>query len=392
MMGRFKAACIAGVIVLMALAAGCSDDKKAGAPARRPVPVSVAGVESGSIPVSIQTVGNVEAFQTAAVRTQVGGLIVEQRVRDGQEVAAGDVLFVLDQRPFQAALKEAQGKLERDQALLRKAEDDLTRYTGLKQKDVVSQQQYDQAQTDAKSLRASIKLSEAQIEQARIQQDYSVIKAPFAGRVGQVFVNVGNVIKANDDRNLLVINQIQPIYVSFSVPEQHLPEIAARMGKAPLPVNASLAGDEKEPETGELVSVDNAVDRATGTIKLKALFKNAGKRLWPGQFAKVTLRLANRDGVLSVPAAAVQQGLQGSYVYVVTPQNTAQFRLVETGGITGDRFIIAKGVSAGETVVTDGHVRLAPDSPVEVRGGGQGQAAQARPGADAAKAAGGKAQ
>ncbi|MFZ5428258.1 MAG: efflux RND transporter periplasmic adaptor subunit [Thermodesulfobacteriota bacterium] len=379
MMRLIHAVRFAGAFVLSLSLLACSDGKQAKGPVKRPVPVTAAAAETGSIPVRIQAVGNVEAYQTAAVRSQVGGLIKEQRVRDGQEVAAGDVLFVLDQRPFQAAIKEAQGKLERDQALLKKAEDDLNRYTGLKQKDVVSQQQFDQASTDAKSLRASIKLSEAQIEQARLQQDYSVIKAPFAGRVGSVLVHEGNVIKANDDRNLLVLNQIQPIYVSFSVPEQHLSEIASRMGKAPLAVTADTAGDADGVETGELASVDNAVDRATGTIKLKALFGNENKRLWPGQFAKVTLELANRENVLSVPSGAVQQGLQGSYVYVVTPDGKAEFRLVESGGVAGGRVIIAKGLSAGETVVTDGHVRLAPGSAVEVKGGQTQSAGAAAP-------------
>lgn len=358
----------AGVVIL----SGCSDGKNAKGQAKRPVPISVATVEAGSIPVRITGVGNVEPYQSVAVRTQVGGLIVEQRVRDGQEVAAGDVIFTLDSRPFQAALKDAQGKLEKDQALLKRAEDDLTRYTGLQRKDVISQQQYDQANTDAKSLRASIKVSEAAIEQSKLQLEYSVIKAPFAGRVGAVLVNVGNVIKANDDRNLLVINQIQPIYVSFAVPEQYLPEISSRMGKIPLVVMASVGLDESDTEQGELVSVDNAVDRTTGTIKLKGLFKNENKRLWPGQFAKVALNLSARENVLTVPNSAVQIGLQGNFVYVVTSQNTAEFRLVETGGVVGAKTIINKGVAQGDTVVTDGHVRLAPNSPVEIKGA-QGQ-------------------
>ena len=359
---------VAGVMAVLLLLAGCSDGKGTKGQAKRPVPISVATVEAGSIPVSITGVGNVEPYQSAALKTQVGGLIVEQRVRDGQEVAAGDVIFTLDSRPFQAALKDAQGKLEKDHALLKRAEDDLARYTGLQRKDVISQQQYDQANADAKSLRASIKVSEAAIEQSRLQLEYSVIKAPFAGRVGAVLVNVGNVIKANDDRNLLVINQIQPIYVSFAVPEQYLPEISSRMGKVPLVVLASVGLDESNTEQGELVSVDNSVDRTTGTIKLKGLFKNENKRLWPGQFAKVALNLSARENVLTVPNSAVQIGLQGNFVYVVTAQNTAEFRLVETGGVVGAKTIITKGVAQGDTVVTDGHVRLAPNSPVEIKG------------------------
>ncbi len=373
------------VAVGMAALAGCSDSDKKQGQARRAVPVAVAKAETGSVPVSIQAVGNVEAFQSVAIRTQVGGMITEQRVRDGQEVAAGDVLFVLDQRSFQSALKEAQGKLERDQAQLKKAEDDLTRYTGLKQKDVVSQQQFDQAQTDAKSLRGSIKLSEAQIEQARLQMEYSVIRAPIPGRVGSVLVNVGNVIKANDDRNLLVINQVQPIYVSFSVPEQYLAAITSRLGGQPLEVLAYVGGDSGDPEKGELAAVDNSVDRATGTIRLKGLFRNANKRLWPGLFARVTLNLANRENVLTVPSTAVQQGLQGSFVYVVGDKNVAEFRLVETGGAVGDRFVVTKGLEPGETVVVDGHVRLAPGVPVEAKPAPAGIPAKSAPAGGQAK-------
>lgn len=356
-----------GVLLVAVLLAACGKDEK-GATARRPVPVLVAKAVSGSVPVQIRGVGNVEPYQSVAVRTMVGGQIMEQRVRDGQEVAAGDVLFVLDVRPFLATLKDAQGRLERDVALLKKADDDLVRYTNLKQKDVVSQQQFDQSQTDAKSLRASIKLSEAQIDQARLQVEYATIKAPFAGRVGSVLVNQGNIIKANDDRSLLAINQIQPIYVAFSVPEQFLPEIAARMGKERLAVQVFLAGDDTHPINGVLAVVDNAVDRTTGTIKLKGLFENKDKRLWPGQFARCVVDLANRDNVVTVPAEAVQVGLQGNFIYVLRPDNTAEFRLVETGGVSGGRTVILKGVSAGETVVTDGHVRLAPNLAVEVKG------------------------
>ena len=356
-----------GVMAMVIVLAACGKDEQKGS-ARRAAPVSVAKAESGSVPVQIKGVGNVEPYQSVAVRTMVGGQIMEQRVRDGQEVAAGDVLFVLDARPFQASLKDAQGRLERDTALLKKADDDLARYTNLKQKDVVSQQQFDQSQTDAKSLRASIKLSEAQIDQAKLQLEYATIRAPFAGRVGSVLVNQGNIIKANDDRSLLSITQIQPIYVAFAVPEQFLPEITGRMGKEPLAVKVFLAGDDTHPETGVLAVVDNTVDRTTGTIKLKGLFKNQNKRLWPGQFARCVVDLANRDNVITVPSPAVQVGLQGNFVYVVRPDNTAEFRLVETGGVFDERTVIAKGVYAGETVVTDGHVRLAPNMAVEIKG------------------------
>lgn len=362
---------LVAVLGLLLVVCACGKDDKQ-VQRRKAVPVSVVTAETGVVPVRLRAVGNMEPLRSVAVRTQVGGQIVEQRVRDGQEVAAADVLFVLDRRPFLAALKDAQGRLERDQAQLKKAEDDYARYTGLRQKDVVSQQQFDQAQSDAMSLRGSIKLSEAQIDQAKLQLEYSTITAPIAGRVGSVLVNQGNIIKANDDRNLLVINQVQPIYAVFALPEQHLPEIAARMAKGPVRVLAYPAGDEKTAETGTLAALDNAVDRTTGTIKLKALFDNAGKRLWPGQFVRCVLELSDLEGVL-LPDEAVQVGLQGNYVYVVRANSTCEFRPVETAGSFEGRTVVAKGVAVGETVVRDGHVRLAPDVQVEVKSQGQGQ-------------------
>lgn len=366
-MGGLRTLVAAALAATFLFLGACSDNSAERGPRKRLAPVTVGKAEVMSVPVQIRTVGNIEAYQTAAVRAQVGGLIVEQRVRDGQAVAAGDVLFILDQRPYTAALKDAQGRLERDTALLKKAEDDLVRYTGLKQKDVVSQQQYDQANTDAKSLRASIKLSEAQIEQAKLQLEYATITAPFAGRVGSVLVNVGNVIKANDDRSLLVVNQVEPIYAVFSVPEQHLPAITARLGRQPLPVDAYLAGDDASPERGQLNSVENAVDRTTGTIRLKAIFDNKSNRLWPGQFVRCVLTMDQRDNVVTVPATAVQIGPQGPYVYVVKPDNTAEFRPVVTQETFEGKAIIAKGLSGGETVVTDGHIRLAPGMAMEIK-------------------------
>jgi multidrug efflux system membrane fusion protein len=245
------------------------------------------------------------------------------------------------------------------------------RYTDLVKKNVISQQQFDQAQTDAMSLRGSIKLSEAEIDQAKLQLEYAVIRAPFAGRVGSVLIHQGNVIKANDDRDLLVINQIQPIFVTFSVPEQYLPAISGHMAKEKLTVAAQVAGAEDNPEDGYLASVDNAVDRATGTIKLKGLFENKDKRLWPGQFARCALNLSMEQDVLTVPSQAIQQGLKGSFVYVAKSDNTAEFRLVETGAMLDGRTVITKGLDQGETVVTDGHVRLTPGALMEIKPEGQ---------------------
>lgn len=334
--------------------------------AHRGVPVTVGKAEKRTVPVSLKAVGSVEAFASVAIKTQLGGQISEQFVKDGQDVAAGDPLFRIDPRPYEAAVRESQAKLERDQVQLKKANDDLKRYSGLIEKNVISRDQYEQTETTAKTLAATIRLDEADLETARLNLSYTLISSPIPGRVGLVQVTQGNVIKANDDRNLAVINQIKPIAVTFAVPEQHLPAIMRHMSQGALKVEAYSSADGGFLEAGELASVDNSVDKTTGTIKLKATFRNEHLQLWPGQFVRTTLNLTSRAGAVVVPSKAVQAGGSGQYVYVVDAENKARMTPVTTGAIVDGLTIIEKGLDGTETVVTEGQIRLVPGTLVEI--------------------------
>ncbi|MES9997138.1 efflux RND transporter periplasmic adaptor subunit [Desulfovibrio aminophilus] len=333
--------------------------------AKKPVPVSTAKAEKRSMPVALKAVGSVEAYASVAIKTRLGGQILEQSVRDGQDVRRGDPLFRIDPRPYEAAVREARAKLERDQALLKKADDDLRRYSGLIEKNVISREQYEQTEANAKSLAATIRLNQAELESRELDLSYTLISSPIDGRVGHILVTQGNVIKANDDRDLAVINQIRPIYVTFAVPEQHVTAILQHMHEGTLPVEAYSSSDGSFLESGALASLDNAVDKTTGTIKLKAVFSNEKILLWPGQFVRVTLNLSSREGVVVVPSRAVQAGNKGQYVYVVTAQNAAELRPVKVGTIMDGLTIIDSGLEGGETVVTEGQIRLVPGAPVQ---------------------------
>lgn len=346
----------------LALLAACGGEEKGG---KKALAVTAALAEKRTVPVSLKAVGSVEAYSSVAIKTRVGGQIAEQFVRDGQDVRQGDPLFRIDPRPFEAAVREAQAKLERDQVLLKKANEDLKRYSGLIEKSVISRDQFEQTEANARSLAATIRVNQAELESRQLDLSYTLISAPIDGRVGHVQVTQGNVIKANDDRDLAVINQIRPIYVAFAVPEQHVTDILQRMGQGTLPVEAAASGGGFL-ETGVLASLDNAVDKTTGTIKLKAVFSNEKLLLWPGQFVRVTLNLDSREGVILVPSRAVQAGSKGAYVYVVSAQNTAEMRPVTSGAILDGFTIIESGLEGGESVITDGQIRLVPGAAVQV--------------------------
>ncbi len=386
---RFRSPILRGVLLVMVIAAwSCNGeaDKAAGPKAARPVPVAVATAVKKTVPVTIQAVGNVESMASVAVKTQVGGLIMEQYVADGQDVAEGDKLFLIDPRPFVLAVTEAEAKIERDHALLQKAEEDLERYARLKEKDVIAKESYDHTLAQARTLRGTIKVSEAERDRARLDLEYAHVRSPIDGRVGAILLHKGNVIKANDDRVLVVINRIRPIYVSFSVPERHLPEIMARMKTGPVTVTAQVDG-EATTETGVLSALNNTVDTTTGSIRLKASFTNADAALWPGQFVRVTVALDQRQGVV-VPTPAVQEGLHGPYLYVVKPDNTVESRDIKVYGVVAGETVLDEGVADGETVVTDGQLRLKPGAAVEAKGASGGEAGRNKaPEPGAAKAA-----
>jgi multidrug efflux system membrane fusion protein len=366
------ALCLASMASLTALSAcGRADGKDA---KRQAVPVYAADARNMTVPLVVQAVGNVEAYASVAVKPQVTGAIAKQLVRDGQDVTEGQALFVIDQRSYQTAVHQAQAQLQKDQAQAAKAEDDLKRFQALFDQGAVSREQLDQMQTNARTLRASLSLDRAQIEQARLQLDYATIRAPISGRAGHVLVQVGNVVgKSNDDRTLLVINQVEPVFVTFAVPEAHLPTIQKMNAQGPLEVEAK-SGEAEILGVGRLTSIDNSVDKATGTIRLKAEFPNRERSLWPGQFVRVHLKLGERRDAVVIPAQAVQNGVNGTYVFVVKSDSSVDMRTVTTTPAPDQDVIVDSGLRPGEKVVVDGQIMLVPGSVVEIK-----QAPQATP-------------
>jgi multidrug efflux system membrane fusion protein len=332
------------------------------------MPVTVATAAKKTMPVEIRAIGNVVASATVSVLARVGGALEEVHFREGAEVEKGELLFVIDPRPYEVALKEAEAYLARDQALLERAEADLKRYAELVKQDFVTKEQYDQARASAASLKATVRADEAAVKDARLQLSYCTIYAPIDGRTGDLLVDAGNLIKANDDHPMVVINQIRPVEVSVAVPEEYLPRIRVSQASGPLKVRA-LSDREKSGTLaqGRLVFVNNTVDTATGTILLKASFANEDESLWPGQFVNVALTLGEQADAVIIPSNAVQTGQQGPYVFVVKDDHTVESRPVVVSRVLGEETVIEKGVQPGETVVTDGQLRLAPGVRVEIK-------------------------
>ena len=286
--------------------------------------------------------------------------------KEGQEVRKGDVLFRIDPRPFEAALKQAEANAMRDAAARDQARSQERRYQELLEKNFVSKEAYAQIRTNAETAEATVKASQAALENARLNLEYCTIKSPLDGYVGKVLLQVGNLVKANDVNALVIINQVRPIYVNFAVPEQSLPEIRRYMAAAPLAVEVAASGAAKPLASGSLVFVDNAVDPSTGTIRLRAQFDNRDAALWPGQFVNVSVRLYEQQDAIVIPARAVQTGPEGQFVYVVRPDMTTELRNVGIARTDGDNAIVANGLKKGEQVVTQGQLRLAPNTRVQI--------------------------
>jgi multidrug efflux system membrane fusion protein len=345
------------------------------------VPVTVAKVQQKNVPLNVRAIGNVEPITSVTVRPQVGGVLLKVNFKEGQEVKKGDLLFEIDQRPLQAQLLQAQAMLARDQANAKDAAATARRYAALVKKEYVTQQQADNAEAQAQALRAALAADQAAVQQARLNLAYAQIRAPVSGRTGSLLVHAGNVVKATDDK-LVVIDQVQPIYVSFSVPEQMLTQIRARAGASRLAVTAApaLQDNAASPEqkaggaisgerhSGVLTFVDNAVDQTTGQIRLKATFANEDEALWPGQFVDVQLTLAEQQGAVVAPVEAVQRGQNGEYVFVVKQDGTVESREVTVSRADQHDAIIEKGLAPGETVVTDGQLRLQQGVKVQIKG------------------------
>jgi multidrug efflux system membrane fusion protein len=355
-------------VVLWTLACSPSGSKTAGR-GFAGSPVTVAPVLQKDVPLEIVSVGRVEAISTVSVKAQVGGQVMGVYFKEGQAVRKGDRLLAIDPRPFEIALKQAESLLEKDRALLRNAQSDVARYADLVQKDYVTKQQYDALVANRDVLAAAVKADEAGVSNARLELDYTTVSSPIDGRTGSLLIDPGNIIKANDVDPAVVIEQITPIYVTFSAPEQHLPRIKEFMAKAPLTAEAVPAGNGQAAVSGVLTFVDNAIDQSTGTIVLKATFDNRDGSLWPGQFLNVRLKLTTEKGAIVVPSQAVQTGQSGQYVYVVKDDMTAEMRPVKVGRAQGEESVIAEGLKPGERVVTDGQLRLAPGARVEIKTG-----------------------
>jgi membrane fusion protein, multidrug efflux system len=425
------------LVVPVALGACSGGNAESKQPPRRPVvPVAVAPVERKIVPLLVQAIGTVEAYQVVQVRAQVGGELMRVHITEGQDVKKNDLLFTLDSRPFEAALANAQATLAkdqgavaqaravlqrdtarvsqsratlaRDQAQAKNAEVSERRYADLLKRELIAQEQYDQIKTTADALAATVQSDEADIasaeetvradaaavrsaeeivradaalvENARLQLGYTTIRSPIDGRAGSLLLNQGNIVRSggNSDSTLIAINQVQPIYVSFTVPQQQLPEIKRYMADGPLMADAIASGESK-PARGTVTFIDNAVDQTTGTIRLKATFANADRRLWPGQFVNVALTLTVEPDALVIPVQALQTGQQGPYVFVVKNDQTVDTRRVQVKRTQGSETILAGGVQAGESVVTDGQPRLVQGAKVEVRTAGAGKGPASAP-------------
>jgi multidrug efflux system membrane fusion protein len=366
---------IAGVLLVAVGAAGLaayfSTDSRAregrkaakGPPA---VPVMVATVRQENVPVRLQAIGNVEAYLTVAVKARVDGQIVQVNFREGQAVKKGDVLFRIDPRPYEATLRQAEANALRDRAARDQARSQAERYQELLAKNFVSKEAYAQFRTNAETAEATAKASQAALENARLNLEYCTIRSPLDGYVGKVLLQAGNLVKANDVNPLVVINQVRPIYVNFAVPEQFLPEVRKHNAQAPLRVDVISADPSAPQAIGRLAFIDNAVDPSTGTIRLRAQFDNEAAVLWPGQFVNVSLQLYEQADAIVIPAQAVQNGPDGTYVYVVGDDMLAQMRPIKVQRTDVDRTVVAAGLAKGERVVTRGQLRLGPKTRVEI--------------------------
>jgi membrane fusion protein, multidrug efflux system len=384
------------VIALFALSA-CSSfgpaPKTVGAASSPVIPVEMATAETRLMPVEIKTIGNIEAITTITVKSQIGGALLKVNFHEGDMVQKGDPLFEIDPRPYQESVRQLEANLARDKAMLAQTEASLgraqaeqehaerqrERYDRLASEGIFSHEQADQIAVDARtrratvqveaasieSARASVRATEAALDNAKLNLSYCTIKSPITGRTGSLRIQEGNLVKANDV-DLVVIHQVAPIYVAFSVPEDRLLALRDRLNGGPLRVRAAIPGDRNEPAAGTISFLDNAVDTTTGTIRLKATFDNASSRLWPGQFVDVYILIEERPNAVVIPASAVQTGQSGNFVYVVKQDDTVEIRPV-TPGPRADRIVsIEHGLKAGERVVTEGQLRVAPGMKVRV--------------------------
>ena len=334
------------------------------------VPVMVVPVGQQTLAVRVQAIGNVEAYTTVAVKARIDGQIVGVNFQEGKEVRKGEILFRIDPRPYESALKQSEAQALRDVASRDQAAAQERRYQELLDKNFVSKDAYAQFRTNAATADATSKASQAALETAKLTLDYATIRSPVDGYVGRALLPAGNMVKANDTISLVVINQVKPVYVGFAIPEQQLQMVRDLMRKNPLAVEVTAPGTDKPIATGRIAFVDNAVDQTTGTIKVRALFDNGETLLWPGQFVTVRVKLYDQENAIVVPSRALQTGPGGQFVYVVKPDMTAEVRKITVTRSEGDLSVLAEGVLAkDEKVVVRGALRLGPGTKVSIQEG-----------------------
>jgi len=360
---------IAAILLLVSVVAAILIRSPSGSRAAAPkgpaaVTVTTAPVTQKTVPFRLYAIGNVEAYTSVAVRARVDGEIVAVRFKEGDPVKSGAVLFELDPRPFAAVLDQAKANLAKDRAQLVHAQSQDTRYQDLLRQKFISPDAYEQVRATAQSTAASVKADEAAVETAQLQLGFATIRAPIDGIAGRIQIQQGNLVRAGDANPLVTINKIIPIDVTFSVPEQNLNDIRRHQAAGDLVVQAHPSGTGREPVSGRLAFIDNTADATTGTIRLKAEFPNTGTELWPGQFVTVALTLYEQKDALVSPSAAIQNGPNGPYVFVVRSDSTVEVRNIKIARAEGDDTVIASGLAPGERVVTVGQLRLAPGTRV----------------------------
>ena len=357
-----------GVIAYFGADSRAKEKPAAKGPAATPVAV-VAALQQ-TVPVRLQAIGNVEAFATVAVKSRVDGQIIEVHFQEGKEVKKGDVIFRIDPRNFEASLRQAEAQALRDVASRDQAASQERRYQELLDKNFISKDAYAQYRTNAQTAEASSKATQAALENAKLNLEYTVIRSPIDGYVGRALLQAGNMVKANDTLALVVINQVKPVYVNFAIPEQELPKVRDLMRRNPLTVEVAAPGTDKALASGRIAFLDNAVDQTTGTIKVRAVFDNGDVALWPGQFVTVRVKLYDQENAILIPSRALQTGPGGQFVYVIRPDMTAEVRKVVVARTDGDMTVLAEGgLAKDEQVVVRGALRLAPGAKVTIAEG-----------------------
>jgi multidrug efflux system membrane fusion protein len=336
------------------------------------IPVTAASAVKKSAPFELHVIGNAEAYSTVSVKSQVNGILSLVHFKEGQDVQNGDLLFTIDPRPYQVQVSQSEAVLAKDTAQYQNALSELKRAEDLVKKAFMTQQDYEKIRTQTEMLKASIGADKAVLENARLQLSFCFIHSPVTGRTGNFLVHKGNLIRQGEQA-LVVINQIQPAYVTFSVPEKYLTEINKYMNAGEIKAEAILPDDEQHPESGVLVFVDNSINSTTGTIRMKALYENREKRLWPGQFVNVVLTLYLQPDATVIPSRAIQTGQKGQYVFVIKSDLTVEIRTIAAGRSMNGETIVEKGIQSGEQVVTDGQLRLLEGSKVEIKESVQGK-------------------